>query len=84
MCCNEIEIKFKLLLAQFFGCDEDRFNHDTNFIDDFGIDSLGMLMLICFVEESFGIVNGDQSKYYELVTYDKTLVYLFEQCAIQK
>lgn len=84
MCRNEIETKFKALLANFFNCGEDKFNNDTNFIEDFGIDSLGILMLICLVEESFGIVNGDQSKYFELITYKKALEYLCEQCSTQK
>jgi len=83
MCGSETETKFKALLAQFFRCSEDRFNDDTNFIEDFGIDSLGLLMLICLVEDSFGIKNGDQSNYFELVTYKKALKYLCEQCSVQ-
>lgn len=83
MCTREMEAEFKRLLSRFFSCDESRFCDESNFIEEFGIDSLGVLMLICLVEETFGIANGDPSKYYELVTYKKAWEYLCGQYSSQ-
>lgn len=80
MCTRETEAKFRALLAKFFDCDECSFTNETNFIKEFGIDSIGVLMLVCLVEEEFGIEEGDPSQYFELVTYKKAWEYLCRQC----
>lgn len=76
---EEMEQRFRALLSSFFGCKEDQLNPHTNFIDEFEIDSLGILMLICLLEESFGIPHDDDATYSQLATYESAFSFLWER-----
>lgn len=73
---DELESKFRETLATFFNCEQEVFTDETNFIDDFGLDSFGVLMLIGLMQEKFKIEGAKTSEYYTLVTYKGALDFL--------
>ena len=80
---TDLELRLKKLLVTFFDCKANVINEETDFITQFGIDSLGVVSLICLIEDSFEIKSLDPSAYFHLTTYKKLRDYLYEKENLQ-
>lgn len=58
----EIENKIKSYIAQnlLFSGDEFKYSNDASFLEEGIVDSLGVMELVSFVEDQFGVTVDDQ------------------------
>lgn len=58
----EIENKIKSYIAQnlLFSGDEFKYSNDVSFLEEGIVDSLGVMELVSFVEDHFGVTVDDQ------------------------
>jgi len=60
MCMEVKEVVRKFIVEYFLFGDEDNLNDHTSFIEDAIVDSTGILELVAFIEETFGIHVEDE------------------------
>jgi len=57
---EEVERKFKEMLARIYRVDPSRIKPETRFIEDLGADSITTIELVAEVEDTFGIQVPDE------------------------
>ena len=56
---NNVSVRFKKIVSDHLGIDDEKVNEEANFIDDLGADSLDTVELVMAFEEEFGSEISD-------------------------
>ena len=52
--------ELKKIISEYVGVPADKLNENTSLVGDIGIDSFGMVSLVCELEERFGCTISDE------------------------